>query len=299
MLPYAVETTQFSSHGDLCAATLYLPAQPGPHAVVLMAHGFAGTQEARLPAYADRFCRAGMAVLIWDYRHFGKSGGQPRHLLDIERQLQDWQAAMAFARSQPYLDASRLALWGTSFSGGHVLQLAARTPDLKAVIAQVPFVDGLQQIGRPWQALRLGLAGAVDMAQALLGRAPHRIKVVGRPGSLAALTSPDAEPGYQRLIAGCTWENEVAARIVLQLPLYRPIRTVRQIQAPVLYTIATDDQVTPARPARAAARKTPYAEVLELPGGHFDPYVPPLFETVVSAQTAFLKKHLCISSPEI
>ena len=292
MQPYAVETTQFPSHGDVCAATLYLPAQAGPHAVVLMAHGFAGVQDARLPAYADRFCRAGMAVLMWDYRHFGKSGGQPRHLLDIERQLQDWQAALAFVRSQPYLDATRLALWGTSFSGGHVLKLAARDRALKAVVAQVPFVDGLYQIGHPWQALRLGLAGALDMAQALLGRAPHMIKVVGQPGSLAALSSPDAEPGYRRLSAGCVWENEVAARIVLQLPLYRPIRSVHKIQAPVFYAIAAADQVTPARPAYAAARKTPHAEVFELPGGHFDPYVPPLFETVVSAQEAFLKRHL-------
>ena len=111
----------FDSHGVSCAAWLYRPeAGERSSAVpcVVLAHGFAGTREARLDAYAERFAQAGMAALVFDYRNFGASGGEPRQLLDIGLQLEDWKAAVAFARSLEGIDPERVALWGTSFSGG-------------------------------------------------------------------------------------------------------------------------------------------------------------------------------------
>lgn len=290
---YTTQATTFPSAGLRCAATLYLPQAGGRHPLVVMAHGFAGTQQACLPAFAEVFAAAGMAVMIFDYRHFGASEGQPRLLLDIGRQLDDWRAAVAHARGLAQVDAQRIALWGTSFSGGHVLTLAAEMPDLRAVVAQVAFTDGLAQLGDPVHALRLSARGLLDAGKALLGLAPVTIGVVGKPGALAAMTSPDAEPGYLRMVEGLVdWRNEVAARIVLTLPLYRPIAGVARIQAPVLFVIAEDDAVTPTKPAYKAAARTPKAEVLTVPGGHFDPYVAPLFERIAAAESAFLRKHL-------
>lgn len=289
---WVTEPVRFESQGEMCAGRLYLPTCPGPHPLVLMAHGFAGTLEARLPAYAERFSQAGIAAMIFDYRHFGASAGLPRQWLDIDKQLQDWSAALDFVATQPALDRQRLALWGTSFSGGHVLTLAAQRADIKAVIAQVPFVDGRAQLGHPLQAARLAWAGLLDSGRALLGRSPRMIAVVGQPGALAALTSADAEPGYRRLAQGVDWRNEVAARIVLHLPRYRPICRVSAIQAPVLYLVAENDRVTPAKAAYAAAKKTPRAQVMTVPGGHFDPYVAPLFESVIQAQVNFLRTQL-------
>jgi hypothetical protein len=51
-----------------------------------------------LAPYAERFARAGIAALAFTYRHFGDSGGEPRQLLDIDRQLEDWGSALRFVR---------------------------------------------------------------------------------------------------------------------------------------------------------------------------------------------------------
>jgi hypothetical protein len=73
----------FRSGDDWCAGWLYRPEGfEGPRPLMVMAHGFSGTKELRLPAYAERFCAAGIGVVLFDYRHFGASGGEPRQLLE-------------------------------------------------------------------------------------------------------------------------------------------------------------------------------------------------------------------------
>jgi len=111
----------FPSDGDDCRAWLFMPEAERPP-VVILGHGLGGTREYGLEPYAQRFADAGIAALLFTYRHFGDSGGQPRQLLDIERQLGDWGAALAYARSRDGIDHDRIALWGTSFAGGHVIE---------------------------------------------------------------------------------------------------------------------------------------------------------------------------------
>ena len=127
---------------------------------VVLAHGWTGVREQRLDAYAERFAGAGLAALVFDYRHFGASSGEPRQLLDIRRQLADWAAAIAFVRSRAEIDPGRVALWGTSFSGGHVIETAARDRQIAAVVAQVPFADGLRNLPSLGVALALRLIAA-------------------------------------------------------------------------------------------------------------------------------------------
>ena len=129
------EDLTFPSGEDTCAAWLYRPdGVAGPVPCVVMAHGFTATRGDRLPAYAERFAAAGLAVLLFDYRHFGDSTGAPRQLLDIGRQQADYRAAVAFARTLEGIDAQRIALFGTSFSGGHVVAVAAKDPSIAAVV---------------------------------------------------------------------------------------------------------------------------------------------------------------------
>lgn len=139
------EELTFDSHGTRCDAWLYRPQGSVPHPVVVMAHGFALTREAGLAGYAERFAAAGIAAFVLDFRHFGTSGGTPRQLLRISRQLDDYRAALTHVRGLPDLDAGRVAVWGTSFAGGHAFELARTETDLRAAVAQVPFADGLGQ----------------------------------------------------------------------------------------------------------------------------------------------------------
>jgi len=286
----------FPSGDAACAAWLYRPPQAS--ACVVLAHGWTGVREQRLDAYAERFADAGLAALVFDYRHFGASEGEPRSLLDIRRQLADWRAAVAFARGQAGIEPDLLALWGSSFSGGHVIVTAASNPLIAAVVAQVPFADGLANLARlgPAHALRLTLAGLRDQAGALAGRPPRMLASVGPPGSKAVMNSPDAEPGFLALNPeGLSWPNEAAARVALRVGAYRPIRSASQVRCPVLFALADDDVITPPDLAEKEAALMPRAEVRRYPGGHFDPYMGELFERVVRDQTEFLVRNLAVT----
>jgi dienelactone hydrolase len=272
-----------------------VPDGNGPFAAVVLAHGWTGVREQRLDAYAVRFADVGLAALVFDYRHFGASSGQPRQLLDIKRQLADWAAAVTFARSRAEVDSARIAVWGTSFSGGHVVETAARDPLIAAVVAQAPFADGLRNLPSLGfrLALRLTAAGLRDQIGAAFGRPPHMLRSVGPPGSLAVMTTPDAEPGFRSIDPpGSTWRNEAAARIAPRVSGYRPGRHSDRIAAPILFAIAADDAITPPAFARAAAARARNCEVRTYPGGHFDIYVGTGFEHAVADQVDFLTRHL-------
>jgi dienelactone hydrolase len=286
---------EFASDRATCAAWLYVPDGDGPFPAVVLAHGWTGVREQRLDAFAVRFAEAGLAAVVFDYRHFGASSGEPRQLLDIKRQLADWAAAVTFARSRAEIDSARIALWGTSFSGGHVIETAARDPQIAAVVAQAPFADGLRNLPSLGVrlALRLTAAGLRDQIGAVLGRPPHMVASVGPPGSLAVMTTPDAEPGFRGIDPpGSSWRNEAAARIALRVSTYRPGRHSDRIAGPILFAIAEDDAITPPAFARASAARARHSEVRTYPGGHFDVYVGAGFERAVADQVDFLSRHL-------
>ena len=271
----ARQNVTFDSGGERCAAWLYRPV--GATGCVILAHGWTGVRGQRLDAYAERFAEAGLAALVFDYRHFGDSEGEPRSLDGIE-----W---------------GNLALWGTSFSGGHVIEVASRDRRIAAVVAQVPFVDGLATLLRlgPARALPLALEGIRDQAGALMGRPPRMLASVGPPGSLAAMTTPDAEPGFQAICPeGGTWPNEAAARVALRLGAYRPIRRAAHVSAPIMFSIADDDAITPPDLAARAAALAPRGQARHYPGGHFDPYVGELFDSIATDQCEFLVEHLAV-----
>ena len=287
------EDADFLSSGLRCAAWLYRPALAPPVAAVVMAHGFGGVRIARLEAYAARLRAAGYAVLLFDYRHFGDSDGEPRGLLDIGRQHDDWQAAVAHARSLPGIDPDRIILWGTSFSGGHAIATAARDPRIAAVVAQVPHVSGLASaLAVPFAlSLRLTALGLRDELGSRLGRPPRYVPSLGAPGDLAVLTSSDAMEGHAILRMDHPdreWSDDVAARIVLRVPFYSPGWAAGRVRCPLLIQATRDDEVTPARAAQRAARRAPRAELQLYDGGHFAPYAGELFEKMVAGQVAFL-----------
>jgi pimeloyl-ACP methyl ester carboxylesterase len=294
----------FMSGGTRCAG-VHLAGVGGEFAderglrpCVVLAHGWAGTMDSGLMPYAERFAEAGLDALAFDYRHFGASDGEPRQLLSIQRQLEDYAAAIAFARSLDGVDPERIVLWGTSYSGGHVVAAAVADGKVAAVISQTPAMDGtatllhaLRQSG-PGLLGRMVLQGARDALASLLGREPVMLAAVGAPGELAAMTTPDAEPGY-RAITGPTWRNEVAARIALRAGSYRPGMQADRLPCPILVQIADHDAVVPPKAAQDAAwRATGRAEVRTYPIGHFDIYRGTPLEKALDDQLHFLRRHL-------
>ncbi len=291
----AREDLRFDSWGERCAAWLYHPAsdrgEPAP--CVVMAHGFSGTREDGLAPFAERFAAAGLAVLVFDYRGFGDSEGEPRQWLDVRRERQDWAAAIAFARTLEGVDPDRVALWGTSFAGGHVIEAAARDPRVVAAVAQVPFTDGPRTVAAipPRANVALSLAAARDIARSRGGGPQLTIPVIGPPGSVAAMTSPDAEVGFHAIVPpGSRWRNEVAARVFPQVLAWRPGRAAARVRCPLLVVVATRDAVTPPAPAERAADAAPRGELVRVDAGHFDVYSGERFEEAVEAETVFLAR---------
>jgi fermentation-respiration switch protein FrsA (DUF1100 family) len=288
--------SDFSSAGTRCAAWLYRPeGAAGEIPCVVMAHGFTGVREQRLDAYAERFAAAGLAVLLFDYRHFGASEGEPRQYLHIGRQLSDWRAAIAHARGLDGIDADRVAVWGTSFSGGHVIAIAAADPKIAAVVSQAPFTSGLSALGAGTTsgALRVTLAGIRDQLAGALGRPPAYIAGVGKPGTLAAMTRPEAYPGFHGIDPPeSTWRNEFTPRVMLRVGSYRPYSKLARVRCPVLVCVCTRDQTTPPEPAARAAERSPNADLVSYELGHFDIYVGAGFERAASDQTEFLVRNL-------
>jgi uncharacterized protein len=299
-----VSTISFDSAGVRCAGEHLrgegdeFAAEDGGRPCVVMAHGFSATMDSGLMPFAKRFAEAGLDVLLFDYRHFGASDGSPRQLLSVRRQLDDYAAAIAFARTLPQVDRARIVAWGSSFSGGHVVPVAVSDGRVAAVISQVPSMDGVatmlnaaRKTGFAGMA-RLTAAALADRLASLRGRDPVMAPAVGPPGSVAFMTTPDAEAGMLA-VTGPSWRNEVAARIALQLALYRPGLQADRLPCPILVQIADHDSVAPAQAAQDAAwLATGRAEVRTYPIGHFDIYLGAPFERAVADQLHFLRRHV-------
>jgi len=285
------EDIRIPSDGEQLAAYVYRPAAADRDMpCVVMAHGFSGTRDDGLPAYAEAFRAAGYAVVLFDFRHFGASSGQPRQLLDIERQIADYRAVVRWARQLDGVDPDRMVLWGTSFSGGHVLEVAATDPRIAAVIAQVPFTDGVPTLMRAplKNVVHLAVAGLRDQVGAWRGRPPRLVPAVGDPGTLAAITAPGAKPGIEALRPPeSLWRNEVAARLMLRLPLYRPALKASRLAMPLLVCACGNDSITPAAPAVKAAQRAPRGELRRYACSHFELYLDP---QVKADQVEFLQR---------
>jgi uncharacterized protein len=298
-----MNNVEFVSDGVRCAAWYFrgvksaLDGDKGRPCVV-MAHGFGGTRDSGLQPFAQAFASAGIDVLVFDYRGFGDSEGTPRQLVSFRRHRRDYVAAIRFARELDGVDPDRIALWGSSYGGGHVLAVAADDPRITAVVAQVAAVDGIASLADAIKSnglrflMKVNAVALRDILKSLTGRPPLLVPIVGPPGSVAAMNSPDAVSGMAAF-AGPTWRNEFAARELLAIPFNRAISRADHVRCPVLLQVADNDVVAP--PAvieRVARRLCRLAEVCRYPAGHFDVYVEPWLTSSIHDQVAFLLKHL-------
>ncbi|MGW0640377.1 alpha/beta hydrolase [Nocardia salmonicida] len=255
----------FTSGEEECAAWLYTaPDLTGPRPLVLMGHGLGAVREMRLDAYAQRFAEADWSVLVFDYRHLGASGGQPRQLLDIGKQRADWHAALAFARTLPEVDADQIALWGSSFGGGHVLRVASEDPLLAAVVAQCPFTDGPASLlsrmrTGPLSAGVLLAVGVLDSIGSWFGATPILLPMAGTPWMPAFVASPDALAGSSALLPVGTRISRRTSSWLKRLP---------SVRAQVSKNIELTDSDGGEEPATAVGRDSMWG-VLSGPNGEF------------------------------
>jgi hypothetical protein len=265
-----------------------------------MAHGFGASPDGPLGTVAQRLAARGLAAFAFDYRRFGASEGSPRQLLDVRLQLDDWAAALDYVRSREDVDPQRIGLWGSSLSGGQVLSVAAHDPSIAAAVSQVPFADGhsVARAAGVRHILRVLPAILRDWIAVSVGRGPYLIHTFGPPGDVAALSAKFRDL-YEAIAENAPgWTNEIAARSLLELYRFRPIRLAGQVRCPLLVVVTYNDRIAPPAPAMRAANNLPYVELALLEARHLDLYVGEARDRALHTELEFFAHHIGRSSAE-
>ena len=290
----------FDAEGTTLRGWLVLPDDfTGPLPTVVLAHGFSAVKEMHLGRFADAFAQAGLAALVFDQRGFGASDGAVRQEIDPIAQIRDYRHALSFAATLPEVDAQRLGVWGTSYSGGHAIVVGAIDRRVKCVVSQAPLISGWRNVQRLVRADLLGGLRAMcdaDRAARFAGQPPSVIPVVSNdPMTPCALPTPDAwqwftETAQRRAPA---WRNTLTLRSFEMLMEYEPgVYVDRVSPTPLLMIVAKNDHLAVADEAFAAyERALQPKQLVVLPGGHFDAYGQD-FERASAAACAWFGEHL-------
>lgn len=290
----------FHSGGDICsgwhfpATDTRLESTRG-RPVVVMGHGFGGTKDSGLQDFADWISRAGVDVLAFDYRGFGASGGTPRQSISMTRQVEDFHSAINAAKEIPGIDRDRVAVWGSSMSGAHVIRVAADRSDVTGVIAMTPLTSGIAA-GIASVRARGPLSPVPSMAKGIAsriaqrrGRPPVMIPLVSAPNGSGLLALSGAYESYTS-IAGPTWRNEVDAGVGFEMGPLRVTPDAKRLRSRLLVQIAEFDRYVPAQSVAKTA-VAGRAVVHHYPCDHFDVWPGhEWFERVASDQVRFLTR---------
>lgn len=275
-----------------------VPDGRGPFPTIVMAHGFSAVKEMYLDAYAEHFAAAGLAALVYDNRGLGASDGSPRQEIDPWRQIRDYRDAITFAETLAETDATRIGVWGSSYSGAHCMVVAAIDRRVRCVVSQVPLVAGLENARRLVRADRFAELRAMfdaDRRARMAGEPPLTIPVVGPEGAPCALPTADSHEWMTRVGSdrAPAWRNAVTLRSVEMFTEYEPAAHIAAISpTPFLMIVALADHLTVADLSLAAyQRALEPKRLVTLKGGHFGAYVEEFRESAGAARDWF-KEHL-------
>jgi fermentation-respiration switch protein FrsA (DUF1100 family) len=240
-----------------------------------MTHGFSALKEHYLDKFASRFVESGMFVLVYDNRNFGDSGGHQRSEVDPNAQILDMRNAITYVQALDLVNPKKIGLWGTSFSGGIVLVVAATDKRVACVVSQVPFVCGHHKYLRTkkpdkWEEIKIKYS--TDREAILHGAAPQMLNVVtDNPEKPAIMASSSA---YDFFTSVKKWENKVTLRSIENSGEFEPITYIDNITPiPVLFIVANNDTVNATDLAmKAYSKALEPKKLVTIEGDHFSPY---------------------------
>lgn len=284
----------FSGQGVSCAATLHVPEEPSntPLPAILMVGGWGGVQQALTSSFVNRFVEAGFAVMEFDYPGWGRSAGLPRQDINPWKRVKVADDALAHLKSMPQVDAYKIVLWGTSFGGGHVVDLAAEHPELLGAIIQVPMLDGLAAAMAVPIPMQLKFF-AYMVADICKPGSRICIPTLAKPGELGSMDRDGAMDAMQagiKALGNLPYDNRVTARSLATMAFYRPWTRLKKVNIPMQIIGADNDTVAPFVPAKIKRANNPHLQVITVSADHFDPYFEPVFSGMVAHQLAFLQQ---------
>lgn len=294
----------FKSAGLRCAGWLYVPDDPPAGqkaAAIVMAHGFSGVKEMYLSNFAERFVAAGFVTLVFDYRYLGASEGEPRSQIIWFEQVEDYRNAITWISDQPEVDPNRIGVWGTSYSGAHVLHLGAYDKRVKAVVSQVHGGISAWDTIQNWMGPD-GIAQFLDfLMQDRIGRykngAVNYLKVVAPEGEPSALSRPEAFEWFtsEEIKMPPSWRNQVTIESLEKMLEYDVTSAIPRISpTPLLMVLAEYDTLIPIDLAKKSYERALEPKAISiLPCGHFDVYYKePWLSKAAGAAAEWFRQHL-------
>ena len=259
-----------------------------------MAHGFSAVKEMGLDDYAAVFAAVGLAVIVYDNRNLGTSDGEPRFEIDPNAQMRDYGHALTYAASQNVVDENRIGLWGTSYTGGLVLNVAALDRRVKCVVSQVPYLHGLETMEQV-----LPLDGFKDFYRMI--DAERRSLAAGNPPNTVPVytddpSKPETSAGRLThaffstyLSKGVAWANKFTIRSLEMRLEYDAVSFIDRISpTPLMMIVANDDNITPTDIAlRAYERAHPPKKLVMIEGHHYRAYLDAFDESSQAAREWF------------
>jgi pimeloyl-ACP methyl ester carboxylesterase len=299
-----IKEVDFPSEGATLRGLLYLPETGTKNPpVVIMAHGTSATVYMVADKYAEAFCHAGLAALLYDHRGFGRSGGEPRQEINPWIQCRGYRDAVNFAETLDEVDPDRIALWGDSYTGGQVIIVGAIDQRVKVIVAQCPVFGAEPPPVEPNKA-------NFDIIKDILSRGDVRGSPETTTGPMPVVSFDQAgTPSLLKPIqafrwfidyggrAGTHWINSVT-RVIPATPLpYHPALCAPFVKAPTLLMVAPEDEMVHANysVAKLAYELIPGPKQWhDIAGGHFGLLYCPgeLFDEASRVQIEFLKKWL-------
>ena len=277
----------------------------GPFPTLVMAHGFSATKEQTLDDYAAVFCQGGFAALVYDNRNLGASDGEPRGEIIPSEQIRDYRDAITFASTLPEVDKDHLGIWGSSYSGGHVIVVAAIDRRVKCVVSQVPYLGGFENSRRlvtPLALVGLRQAFDADRLARYKGASPQCLPVVPTEphGTMAILPHEPARQFFEAMRDRApTWKNEATLRSAEYFIEYDPSPSIGQIAPTPLLLVVTDhDTIVPTDIALRIFNQQALEpkKVVIVPGEHFDIYTGRGFALSSQAELAWFRQWLMPSA---
>ena len=290
----------FDSKGLKCCGWLYLPDDIEADEkvpIIVMAHGFSAVKEQVLPEFAERFVDARFTTLIFDYRYFGDSEGEPRCQLFPLDMVEDYRNAITWVCEQPHADADRLGVWGTSYSGGLVAYLGIFDKRVKAVVAQVPSITNAESRRTidPDRWDNVGRFLLQDRIERYKTGAVNYMKVVAPEGEPCILPGKETYDAYMELKdAAPNWRNQITLESLEKIREFDPVSLIHLMAPTALLVIAAEkDSLIPLDVVKAAyERAVDPKELIVLPIKHFDIYQDPWLSRAANDAVAWFTKYL-------
>lgn len=287
------EDVYFDSFGTKCAAWFYTSSDE-KHPVIVMAHGLGSTRDMRLDEYAYRFAEAGFACFLFDYRNNGDSEGNERYRINVKEQLEDWNNAIEFVKNLDKTDCNNIFLFGTSFSGGHIITLSSKRDDITAAIAQCPYTDTAASVFAVpvITQLKLFFTLCADFVTRLFG---HKImvKLADKPNRTALMVDKEYEKYFEAMAGKSkTFKNITPVATILEFFKYCPGKYAEKVKCPIYYAVCENDTVAPAKKTLEYVKKSRYGTIKKYPYGHFDIYLGENFQSAILDYIDYYKRNL-------